>query len=477
MQKLSLLWNKIKTGLKTTAKFVYNSFWLRLLVGLPVAYGILWFICVPFRHLYLQHEQLIQQYPYFLPALYNLIVLVTSIALFLALLPMLVRFLQLAFRSISKGERVLPAFVLLFFIGLFTAGLTLLGVWQLSSTSDFKTYLASPNAIPWTVVFTIFAAPYFLQLWHWRQVNKLQDIRHTRQQLDYTNQQMNSDLLLKAGEQIGHTEVATRLCGLQALDRYARQMLIDPNNPNWREFQRALNILCAFAHTQFNQLCENLKCNRADIKHNQYPTDYEQSLSIISALLRDNRASIDQIVDEDNELYELHRNYPRRIALPLIDLKGCGLMCVNFPAVTVRSSIFIGANMQNAYLYGANLSEASLINTNLSNSCLINATLFGSVLMNTIVNGADFKGAKLFLMDARDMDGSSAKNLTQSQISVLIGDKHTKIPSGLSRPTHWGKSREEQEKIIIKSFKEAPSISQTKLNELVVMLENLSQGI
>ena len=37
----------------------------------------------------------------------------------------------------------------------------------------------------------------------------------------------------------------------------------------------------------------------------------------------------------------------------------------------------------------------------------------------------------------RDADLSEANGLTQHQINVAIGNSSTKLPEGLSHPTHW----------------------------------------
>lgn len=84
-------------------------------------------------------------------------------------------------------------------------------------------------------------------------------------------------------------------------------------------------------------------------------------------------------------------------------------------------------------LIGADLRKKELRGENLRGAYLIAADL-----REVDLSGADLIGADLRDADLRGADLSKSVFLTQSQINAAKGDAGTKIPSALSRPTHWG---------------------------------------
>jgi hypothetical protein len=78
----------------------------------------------------------------------------------------------------------------------------------------------------------------------------------------------------------------------------------------------------------------------------------------------------------------------------------------------LRGTDFAKANLRGAYLIGADLREADLRQ----------ADLIGADLRDTDLRGADLRGA-LFL--------------TQSQVNAARGDRSTKLPDAVTRPSHW----------------------------------------
>ncbi|MGE5455390.1 MAG: pentapeptide repeat-containing protein, partial [Methylocystaceae bacterium] len=89
-----------------------------------------------------------------------------------------------------------------------------------------------------------------------------------------------------------------------------------------------------------------------------------------------------------------------------------------------------------ADLMGADLTKANLRGANLRGAYLIAADLRG-----TDLNGADLIGADFRDTDLRGADLTKSIFVTQSQINVAKGDASTKLPSRLTRPTHWPKLR------------------------------------
>ena len=82
----------------------------------------------------------------------------------------------------------------------------------------------------------------------------------------------------------------------------------------------------------------------------------------------------------------------------------------------------IGADLEGVDLRGANLRGAHLIAANLRDTDLAGADLIGADMRDTDVCGADLSGALY---------------LTQFQANAAAGDGRTRLPSGVSRPSHW----------------------------------------
>ena len=87
-----------------------------------------------------------------------------------------------------------------------------------------------------------------------------------------------------------------------------------------------------------------------------------------------------------------------------------------------RGADLIGARLPGTDLHGADLRGAYLIGADLTGADLRRADLIGADLRDANLAGADLTGA-LFL--------------TQPQLNAALGDQRTKIPDGLTRPSHW----------------------------------------
>ena len=85
-----------------------------------------------------------------------------------------------------------------------------------------------------------------------------------------------------------------------------------------------------------------------------------------------------------------------------------------------------------ADLIGARLPGADLRGANLRGTYLIGADLTGADLRMADLTGADLRGA-----DLAGADLSEAIFLVQSQLNAARGDRETKLPPSLTRPTHW----------------------------------------
>jgi len=92
---------------------------------------------------------------------------------------------------------------------------------------------------------------------------------------------------------------------------------------------------------------------------------------------------------------------------------------------------------QKSFRRGANLIGADLKKINLIGANLRGAYLIAADLRGTDLNGADFIGADFRDTDLRGADLSKSIFLTQAQLNAAKGDSSTKLPSSLTRPTHW----------------------------------------
>ncbi len=141
--------------------------------------------------------------------------------------------------------------------------------------------------------------------------------------------------------------------------------------------------------------------------------------------------------------YFFHRINFSGAILGEVDFSDADLVDVNFSNAHLMLADFSNAklnnvNLHNAMLYIARFPNAFLFDANLSSAELVTANLF-----NAILTQANLKDARLLGANLCSADLSSAKNLTQEQIDEANGDKHTKIPKGLTRPESWGEYEED----------------------------------
>ncbi|MET9629419.1 pentapeptide repeat-containing protein [Lentzea sp. NPDC006480] len=91
-------------------------------------------------------------------------------------------------------------------------------------------------------------------------------------------------------------------------------------------------------------------------------------------------------------------------------------------AKSYRGADLIGARLRNKNLTSADFRGAYLIGADLTNADLSRADMIGADL-----RGADLSGAEL----------STCLFLTQPQVNAARGNARTKLPSTLTRPSHW----------------------------------------
>ena len=96
----------------------------------------------------------------------------------------------------------------------------------------------------------------------------------------------------------------------------------------------------------------------------------------------------------------------------------------------------LGTDLRGADLIGTDLRRADLRRASLRGARLIGADLSRADLTMADCTGADFRGASVVGADL-----GSAIFLTQSQLDSARGNAATKLPSSLSRPSHWPSGR------------------------------------
>jgi uncharacterized protein YjbI with pentapeptide repeats len=139
-----------------------------------------------------------------------------------------------------------------------------------------------------------------------------------------------------------------------------------------------------------------------------------------------------------------------------VDLFGAPLRSANLWDTNFSGASLLSADLAWAHLQGANLSGADLTGANLSGADLSNADLSGADLtganlsrrdpgyesvygvdFSEVSEGANLSGAKIANANLSGADLTGA-TLTQAQLEVALGDEHTRLPSHLNRPAHWG---------------------------------------
>ncbi|TVT53058.1 pentapeptide repeat-containing protein [Amycolatopsis rhizosphaerae] len=106
-------------------------------------------------------------------------------------------------------------------------------------------------------------------------------------------------------------------------------------------------------------------------------------------------------------------------------------------ALLVRASELVRgkrekANLRGEDLIGRDFRKADLTAANLRGTRLLGADLREAVLRLADLTGADLRGA-----DLRGADLSTTLFLTQAQLDAARGDRSTRIPETLARPSRW----------------------------------------
>ncbi|PFD88332.1 hypothetical protein CN275_15880 [Bacillus anthracis] len=143
---------------------------------------------------------------------------------------------------------------------------------------------------------------------------------------------------------------------------------------------------------------------------------------------------LSRAIEETERLSNLHADELMKVNIPLHRAE------VNI--LLLETSELVWKEMNTARKKRIIHRGADLMGANLKKKNLQGANLRGAYLIAANLNGADLRGADLIGADLRDADirGADFTNsifLTQVQVNAARGDKHTKLPKLLSRPSHW----------------------------------------
>jgi hypothetical protein len=239
----------------------------------------------------------------------------------------------------------------------------------------------------------------------------------------------------KAVEQLGSDKLEIKLGGIYSLERTAHE----EKNYHWP----VMEVLTSYVrrHAARNPLTEMESGEIA--AHPEL--DIQAILDVIGRRSEDHRTDEEveygriDLSNTDLRGANLQGAYLREANLQGADLEGAYLREANLQGANLEI-----ADLQRAVLEGANLQEAFLVASNLERARLYEANLQGANLQRTYLKNADLLASNLY---GANLEGASGINVYQ--IEWTIGSNETKLGEDLNRlPAWWGKSLEEQERII-----------------------------
>jgi uncharacterized protein YjbI with pentapeptide repeats len=115
----------------------------------------------------------------------------------------------------------------------------------------------------------------------------------------------------------------------------------------------------------------------------------------------------------------------------------------NAVLLRVSAQVREGAGRLGPDLGGADLAGKDLRGANLGGASLRGALLIGADLRDADLSYADLTGADLRGADLAGADLETSLFTSQPQLDSANGDSRTKLPSRLSRPSHWRRPAEQ----------------------------------
>jgi hypothetical protein len=230
-----------------------------------------------------------------------------------------------------------------------------------------------------------------------------------------TQQGQITDRYTKAVEQLGGDKLDVCLGGIYALERIA----VDSK----RDHPTIVEVLSTFVRERTNlPWAENRTTSQG-----KPAADVQAAVTVLGRL-------------------------PHRKGVSRGDLQGALLMGAQLLRANLSGVLFFNADLSGAALLHADLSGAAFMDTNLSDALLSKADLSNTHLFDTDLSRANLRDADLsaawfhdtdlFGAELQGANLSRAKGLTQEQLNMAKGDKMTKLPKGLQRPTAWLAARD-----------------------------------
>lgn len=313
---------------------------------------------------------------------------------------------------IRQLARRWPLLVMIAFLGLLAACITVFPAWLLNATSghgalNTSDRVVDENAIRTTLVQVVggvflVATAFF----SWRTIQLGREGQLT-------------DRYTKAVEQLGAATTAVRTGGVFALERLAK------NSKNDRE--TIAEVLACFARdtSQRKDAVLYAASVQAALVVLGRRQRYDSAVSGTRLNLRRVKADHSYLVNVTLALSDLSG-----ADLSETDLSGSDLSNVNLTGATLEHAILSNVRLAGAILAGANLKRAKLISADLSNADLTDAKLDYADLMKANLSNVNLSAAKL---PGANVSGA---NLTEAKISnstvweSAIGDSEVRWPEG-----------------------------------------------
>lgn len=323
-----------------------------------------------------------------------------------------------------------PLLVVVGFLGLLIACVTVFPGWLLNATSGHGALSASDrivdeNAIRTTLV-QVVGASFFIAtaFFSWRTIQLAREGQLT-------------DRYTKAVEQLGGGTTAVRTGGVFALERLAR------NSPGDRG--TITEVLACFVRAASRE--ENATVHDEAALHDDATLRDNAALhsaSIQAALVvLGRRHSYDPTaIHTQLNLQRINANHLNltNVRLPLADFSGAefseaDLSDSDLARADLRGARLDGAKLSNARLSGADLAgadlkHADLTSADLSKAVLTDATLDHAKLMNADLTGADLSGAKFPRANVLGCNLTGAITSSETVWSDVIGNSAVRWPEG-----------------------------------------------
>lgn len=259
--------------------------------------------------------------------------------------------------------------------------------------------------------------------------------------------------LLSAIDAAGNKQDEQRLGGIYALERIAKE------SPD--DYWPIMEILATYMRqnlTNYSRASSAKDVSSVGELPERVPPSKEAQA--IMTVLRRRKHSLDEGTFNLSDLnlgaveaQELVLNHAKAVRSNLkgANLAKAALRGVRFETSDLSHANLMEANLEMAFLKDANLDRAFLAAANMLGVLAFDATLRGANLQLADLRAAKLDRAQLqeatlqwANLEAATLNGAqlagadlSDTNVTQHQISTAIGDSTTKLPDGLTIPTHW----------------------------------------